>query len=84
MEIFLGPVIHSIKVTFLKGVGWGVRLFANGELSQEYVAKTRTEIGPLARSMLRMEDKCGNISDYAAKSRFRPGLKENSRKKEVK
>lgn len=62
---------HKIKVTHLKGVGWGVRLFTNGTLNQEGIASTRKEIGPLCRSMLRIEDKCGNWSKYASSSRHR-------------
>lgn len=80
MTVLMGEVTHSVKVTFLKGVGWGIRLFVNGKLNQQDVAQTREEIGPKARSMLRMEDKCGNVSDYADKARFRVGRKESERR----
>lgn len=71
MKVLLGPVTHEVKVTRLKGIGWGIRVFVNGELNQEAKVESRLEIGPTAKSMLRMEDKCGNLSDYADKARFR-------------
>lgn len=71
MRVLLGDVIHTVKVTFLKGVGYGVRVFTNGVLNQEAIATSREEIGPVARALLRMEDKCGNFSDFARKARHR-------------
>lgn len=75
----MGKVVHDTKVTHLKGVGYGVRVFVNGELNQEDVVDSRDKIGPAIRSMLRMEDKCGNISSMADKSRHRPTTKELKR-----
>lgn len=75
-RLLLGPVEHDVKVTRIKDYGWGVRVFVNGELNQEDLAEDRTQIGPTIRSMLRMEDKCGNLSDMADNSRMRPGRKE--------
>lgn len=77
-RLLLGPVHHEVKVTRIPGHGYGVRIFTNGVLNQEDLAPTRSDIGRVARSMLRMEDKCGNISDYASRARFRPGEKEQA------
>jgi hypothetical protein len=74
----LGDVEHTTKVTNL-GKGWGVRVFVNGEVNQEEFVRHKDEIGPSIRSMLRMEDKCGNISDMASAARMRPGIKRNKR-----
>ena len=68
-------VEHKVKVTRIKGKGWGVRVYTNGVLSQEDVVRTQLEIGPAARGMLRMEDKCGNPSKYADRARHRTGEK---------
>lgn len=76
MRVLQGPVEHNVKVTHLKGVGYGVRVFVNGELNQEDVAACRADIGNVARRMLRMEDKCGNLSGLAHEARFRRGRKE--------
>lgn len=74
-KILQGAVEHTVKVTRIKGHGYGVRVFVNGELNQEDVAPTRSDIGQVARSLLRMEDKCGNLSDYAHEARHRVGRK---------
>lgn len=70
-RVLLGNVTHEVKVTRIPGKGYGVRILTNGEINQEALAETRAEIGAVARSMLRMEDKCGNISNYADRARFR-------------
>lgn len=75
-QMLLGEVNHEVKVTAIKGVGLGVRVFTNGKLNQEVVVDNRIKIGPAIRDLLRMEDKCGNISKMADRSRFRPGEKE--------
>ena len=80
MLVFLGECTHEIKVTFLKGVGYGIRLYTNGILNQECVVNSRILIGPTCRSMLRMEDKCGNISTMANRARHRIGEKEWNRR----
>ena len=80
MKLMMGPVEHSTKCTFLKGIGWGCRVFVNGELNQEMVVNDRELIGPAFRSMLRMEDKCGNFSSMAYNARMRQGRKEQERK----
>ena len=71
-----GDVAHEVKVTHLKGVGFGVRVILNGKVNQQQVAPTRSDIGRVAAGMLRMEDKCGNLSDFADRARFRKGEKE--------
>lgn len=61
----------TIKVTRL-GRGWGVRCFSpSGALFLEATAKTKSLIGPVARNLLRMWDKCGGTSLYAERARFR-------------
>lgn len=67
----LGVVTHEIKVTRIKSGLWGVRCFTNGELNQEIQVHTRADIGRAAREMLRVEDKCGNISLYSDAARTR-------------
>ena len=75
-----GDVAHELKVKRIPDVGYGVRVFVNGLINQEDVAPTRLDIGRVARSLLRMEDKCGNFSDFAHGARMRQGLKEQRRK----
>jgi len=53
----------------------------NGQINQESFVKHKDEIGKEIQSMLRMEDKCGNISKMADRSRMRPHEKFNKRKK---
>jgi hypothetical protein len=53
------------------GNGWNVRVFLNGVLNQEVRVYAQNLIGAAARDLLRWEDKCGNISDYASKARHR-------------
>lgn len=67
----LGECQHDVKVTRIKGIGYGVRIFTNGILNQQCTVESRKEIGKAAHDMLRTEDKCGNISKYADRARFR-------------
>lgn len=79
----LGGCQHEVKVTRLKN-GYGVRVFINGKLNQQDWAERRCDIGKVARAMLRMEDKCGNISAFAGAARnrgFRDPIKENNYKR---
>lgn len=78
-RVLLGNVEHETKVTFL-GKGWGVRIFTNKEINSEAFVTEKDEIGKAIRSMLRMEDKCGNYSKMASNSRMRPGRKQSQRK----
>jgi len=73
-NVMVGECVHEVKVTRL-GSGWGVRVFTNGVLNQQTTVYSRQDIGAAARDMLRMEDKCGNISDYASRARHRVGEK---------
>lgn len=75
-----GLVIHSIKVTYLGNNWYGCRCYLNGELNQEIQVEGKENIRAACRSMLRMEDKCGNISNYAGASRMREDRKEIARK----
>lgn len=70
-RMLLGLVEHTTRVTKIPGVGWGCRVYVNGILNQEVVVPYKDEIGINIQSMLRMEDKCGNISDMASSSRMR-------------
>ena len=79
-KLLQGPVTHKVKVTHLKGKGYGVRVLVDGKVNQQELAPSKADIGRVARSMLRMEDKCGNLSHYADRARFRPGEKDIKRK----
>ena len=79
-RILCDEVEHEVKVTRVAPGMWGIRVFVDGILNQESSVDDRTLIGPEIRSMLRMEDKCGNFSGMAHNSRFRPGRKENARR----
>lgn len=70
-KIMQGKVEHDTKVTFLGKGKWGVRILLNGEVNQEIVVDRKSLIQPAIKSMLRMEDKCGNISGMADRSRMR-------------
>ena len=75
-----GPSIHDVDVTYLKGAGYSIRVLVDGKVNQTSVVKDKIDVGPEIRSMLRMEDKCGNISNMAHRSRMRPGEKEHKHK----
>jgi hypothetical protein len=70
-RIFMGDVSHEIIVTRVNPSTWGVRCFTNGILNQEIQVHTRGDIGRAAREMLRTEEKCGNISQFAGAARDR-------------
>jgi len=46
-------------------------IFTNGELNQEAVCLSKSDIGYTCRNLLRWEDKCGNISEFASAARAR-------------
>ena len=73
-------VVHEVKVTYLGNGKYGCRILTNGEVSQERNVEGRDAIGPACRDMLRTEQKCGNLSQYAQKSRHRAGKKELARR----
>jgi hypothetical protein len=62
----------TIKVTRI-GKVWGIRcLNPSGSIFLETTVKDRTMIGPTARHMLRMYDKCSfEKSHYASRARHR-------------
>lgn len=63
------PVL--VKVTRLKGLGWGIRIFVRKKLWSDRTVKSRDEIGTSIASDLRMIDKCGVDSPMASASRDR-------------
>ena len=69
-RMMMCEVTHEVTSTRI-GKGWNVRVFLNGVVNQEMRVYARTEIGKAAKSMLRMEDKCGNWSAFAISSRHR-------------
>jgi hypothetical protein len=69
-KMLLGHVTHEVRVTKY-GSGYSVRVFTNSVLNQEAHVDSRMEIGPCAKDLLRWEDKCGNMSDYASSARHR-------------
>ncbi len=74
----MGEVEHEVKVTAQGKAGWGIRVFVNGEINQQSIVKRKSMIHREIVDMLRMEDKCGNISKMAARSRFRYWEKDES------
>jgi hypothetical protein len=79
--VLQGDCTHEVKVTHMKKVGYLVSVYTNGVKNQTRVAKDRIDIQTTIMGMLRMEDKCGNISDMASKSRMRRWKKESEREK---
>lgn len=71
----MGPVNHEVTVRCING-RYHVRVFVNGILNQEAVCESKADIGWTARSLLRWEDKCGNISDLATSARRRHNQKD--------
>ena len=63
----VGPCEHEVIVTNINN-NFHIRVLVNGVINQEAVCYSRSDIGHTARSMLRMEDKCGNISEYASRA----------------
>jgi len=72
-QCLLGEVTHEVAVRRINN-RYHVRVLVNGEVNQEAVCK-KTAIGWTARSLLRWEDKCGNISQFASAARERMYLK---------
>ncbi len=80
-RVLQGEVTHEVKVTRMKGHGYGVRVLVDGEVNQQTVVPSRDKFAEAARDMLRMEDKCGNLSDFADNARMRPGRKAAARRR---
>lgn len=70
-RMLLGEVEHDVKVTAMGSRKFHCRIYVNDELNQEAVCFNRSDIGVTCRNMLRMEDKCGNISAFASAARER-------------
>lgn len=61
----------EVKVTRLKKIVYGIRIWLFGKLWSERVVKARDEVSRSIASDLRMIDKCGNPSPMAGASRDR-------------
>ena len=70
-RMLLGEVEPDGKVTARGRRKVHCRIYVNDELNQEAVCFNRSDIGVTCRNMLRMEDKCGNISAFASAARER-------------
>ena len=66
----VGDCEHEVTVRNINGQ-YHVRVLLNGSVNQEAVAASKSDIGYTARNLLRMEDKCGNISAFAGAARER-------------
>ena len=69
-RLLLGAVKHEVTVRNING-NYHCRVFTNGELNQEAVCYSKSDIGYTCRNLLRWEDKCGNISKFASAARER-------------
>lgn len=71
----VGPCEHEVSVRCINN-RYHVRILLNGEVNQEAVCANKIDIGYTARSLLRWEHKCGNISDFATAARERHNRKD--------
>ena len=71
----VGGCTHEVTVRCING-RYHVRVFLDGALNQEAVCESKLDIGWTCRSLLRWEDKCGNISDFAHSARERHNRKD--------
>ena len=71
----VGECQHEVTVRCING-RYHVRVLLNGAVNQEAVCESKADIGWTARSLLRWEDKCGNISDFAISARERHNRKD--------
>lgn len=71
----VGECEHEVTVRCING-RYHVRVLLDGEINQEAVCYSRADIGWTARSLLRWEDKCGNISRFAHSARERRNRKD--------
>jgi len=74
----VGECEHRVEVRKINNA-WHCRVFLNDVLNQEARCFTPSDIGFMCRSMLRWEDKCGNISRYAGAARERHNRKDFSK-----
>ena len=66
----VGECDHEVTVRKINGK-YHIRILLDGVVNQEAVCEGKDNIGWTARSLLRWEDKCGNISDFAMAARKR-------------
>lgn len=66
----VGECSHEVTVRNINRQ-YHVRVFLDGVLNQEAICESKLDIGYTARSLLRWEDKCGNISAFASAARER-------------
>lgn len=71
----VGECEHEVTVRAINGQ-YHVRVLLNGAVNQEAIARSKVDIGFTARSLLRWEDKCGNISQFASSARERHNRKD--------
>lgn len=71
----VGACEHEVTVRCINGQ-YHVRVLLDGVVNQEAVARSKADIGFTARSLLRWEDKCGNISQFATSARERHNRKD--------
>lgn len=71
----VGECVHEVSVRNINN-RYHVRVFLNGVVNQEAVCNSKADVGWTARSLLRWEDKCGNISDFAMSARERHNRKD--------
>ena len=69
-RVAIGECAHEVTVRSINGQ-YHVRVLLNGVVNQEAVCKTKADIGFTARNLLRWEDKCGNLSEFAGAARSR-------------
>ena len=71
----VGECEHEVTVRCING-RYHVRVLLNGVVNQEAVCDSKLDIGQTAGSLLRWEDKCGNISKFAHSARERHNRKD--------
>ena len=69
-EVLMDEVEHEVTVRNING-NYHCRVLLNGVVNQEAVCYSKRDIGYTCRSLLRWEDKCGNISKFANAARKR-------------
>jgi hypothetical protein len=74
-RVCFGEVVHDVIVKKING-RYHCRVYMNGLLNQEAVCDSKANIGYTCRSLLRWEDKCGNISKWATSARERHNEKD--------
>lgn len=68
-KTLVGECEHEVSVKCINGK-YHCRVFLNGELNQEAICE-KADIALTCKSLLRWEDKCGNISAFASSARRR-------------